>query len=151
MTIPLANLLGIENSSSYTVTGITLFLKQNQARSKSLLLASSVPIYYKTRHKKMSDHPWVPLTESKPTAKHANNDDHVLYRMSDWSMSANWEHIPKEATHWQMIVDSPPGNAARWEEIDEAAFQRLLKREFPEPTVPNLLIESTLRKFWNHG
>jgi len=100
----------------------------------------------------MSDHPWVPLTESKPTAKHANNDDHVLYRMSDWSMSANWEHVPKEATHWQMIVDSPPTDeAATWKEIDEANFQRLLKQEFPEPIVSNLLIESTLRKFWNHG
>ena len=99
----------------------------------------------------MSDHPWIPLTESKPTAKHANNDDHVLYRMNNWSMSAHWQHIPDEATHWQMIVDSPPTNtAARWEEIQEKNFQTLLKKEFPAPTVTNLLIESTLRKFYFH-
>ena len=66
-------------------------------------------------------------------------------------MSAHWQHIPDEATHWQMIVDSPPTNtAARWEEIQEKNFQTLLKQEFPEPTVPNLLIESTLRKFYFH-
>ena len=35
-------------------------------------------------------------------------------------------------------------------ELKEADFQRLLKAEFPEPTVPNLLIESTLRKFYFH-
>ena len=99
----------------------------------------------------MSDHPWVPLTESKPTEKHANNDKHVLYRMSDWAMSARWDHIPDEATHWQMIVDSPSTDeSAKWKEIQEQRFQALLKREFPEPTVPNLLIESTLRKFYFH-
>ena len=99
----------------------------------------------------MSDHPWVPLMESKPTEKHANNDKHVLYRMSDWSMSARWDHIPDEATHWQMIVDSPSTDeSAKWKEIQEQRFQALLKREFPEPTVPNLLIESTLRKFYFH-
>ena len=66
-------------------------------------------------------------------------------------MSAHWQHIPDEATHWQMIVDSPPTNtAARWEEIQEKNFQTLLKKEFPAPTVPNLLIESTLRKFYFH-
>ena len=32
----------------------------------------------------------------------------------------------------------------------EASFQKLLKQEFPEPTVNNLLIESTLRKFYFH-
>ena len=99
----------------------------------------------------MSAHPWVPLKESKPPEKHANNDKHVLYRMRDWSMSARWDHIPDESTHWQMMVDSPPTDtAAKWKEIKEQRFQALLKQEFPEPTVPNLLIESTLRKFYFH-
>ncbi len=57
---------------------------------------------------------------------------------------------PKDATHWQMMVDSPPTPAARWQEIREKNFKDLMKKEFPDPTVPNLLIESTLRKFYFH-
>ena len=98
----------------------------------------------------MSDHPWVPLTESKPIEKNANNDNHVLYRMNGWSMSARWDAIPDEATHWQMMVDSPSTPAARWQEIREKKFKDLMKKEFPDPTVPHLLIESTLRKFYFH-
>jgi len=99
----------------------------------------------------MSDHPWILLTESQPTLKHANNEGQVNYQMNGWSMSASWQCVPKDATHWQMIVDAPSIPAARWEEIQEQKFQTLLKKEFPDPTVSNILIQSTLRKFFFHG
>ena len=98
----------------------------------------------------MSDHPWIPLSESKPTEKHANNDGQVLFRMKGYSMSLHWNHPPDEAMYWQMMADSPPDLAPCWQEIAERDFKALMKKEFPDPTVPNLLIESTLRKFYFH-
>tara|TARA_R100000152_G_C6764469_1_gene189071 strand:+ start:175 stop:393 length:219 start_codon:yes stop_codon:yes gene_type:complete len=71
----------------------------------------------------MSDHPWIPLSIKKPTAKHANNDGQVLFRMKGYSMSLHWNHPPDEATYWQMMVDSPPDTVPCWEEIVKRGTQ----------------------------
>jgi len=103
------------------------------------------------------------LKDRKPEEQHANDKGEVSFfvlyehgmpdRSGTW-MSCHWSRIPDKATHWHMCYDHPPaeetGEVNTAKAIDEASFQALLKREFPEPTVNNLLIESTLRKFYFH-
>lgn len=103
------------------------------------------------------------LKDKKPEEQHGNDKGEVSFfvlfehgmpeRSGTW-MSCHWSHIPDKATHWHMCYDHPPieeiGEKATAKAVGEERFQSLLKQEFPEPTVPNLLIESTLRKFYFH-
>tara|TARA_B100000287_G_scaffold76147_1_gene68163 strand:- start:172 stop:519 length:348 start_codon:yes stop_codon:yes gene_type:complete len=104
------------------------------------------------------------IKDRKPEEQHGNDKGLVMYGYESTSdfgndhfrwYSSRWDCIPDDATHWHMCYDTPPleerGEKNTAKALDQAAFQRLLKKEFPEPTVNNLLIESTLRKFWNHG
>ena len=102
------------------------------------------------------------LKDRKPEREHANNvgevsffvlSEYVCNGKGMWS-GYQWNHIPDKATHWHMCYDQPPEDELEdkdtSKELKEADFQRLLKAEFPEPTVNNLLVESTLRKFYFH-
>ena len=104
------------------------------------------------------------LKDRKPEEQHANNIGEVSFSvLSEYSVKPargrwinyQWNNIPDDATHWHMSYDQPPEDELEdvdtAKAVEESNFQRLFKQEFPEPTVPNLLIESTLRKFWNHG
>ena len=103
------------------------------------------------------------IKDRQPEEQHANDIGEVsFFVLSEYSIigkgrwfSSQWDHIPEDATHWHMCYDQPPEDELEdkdtAEAVDLARFHALLKQEFPEPTVPNLLIESTLRKFWNHG
>ncbi len=102
------------------------------------------------------------LKDRKPEREHANNvgevsffvlSEYVCNGKGMWS-GYQWNNIPDKATHWHMCYDQPPEDELEdkdtSKELKEADFQRLLKAEFPEPTVNNLLVESTLRKFYFH-
>ena len=103
------------------------------------------------------------LKDRKPEEEHANDKGEVSFfvlyehgmpdRSGTW-MSCHWSRIPDNATHWHMCYDHPPveetGEINTAKAVDEKQFQSLLKQEFPEPTVNYLLIESNLRKYWNH-
>ena len=103
------------------------------------------------------------IKDRQPEEEHANDIGEVsFFVLSEYSIkgkghwsSCQWDHIPDDATHWHMCYDQPPDEETAEvntnKAVDESRFQALLKQEFPEPTVNNLLIESTLRKFWNHG
>ena len=102
------------------------------------------------------------IKDRKPEKQHANNigevsffvvTEYVCNGKGHWT-GYQWHNIPDNATHWHTCYDQPPedelGEEDTAEAVDEQRFQSLLKKEFPEPTVPNLLIESTLRKFYFH-
>ena len=102
------------------------------------------------------------IKDREPEEQHANNIGQVsFFVLSTYSIKGKghwsdyqWDHIPDGATHWHMSYDQPPDDELEDKDtkklVDEARFQALLKKEFPEPTVPNLLVESTLRKFYFH-
>ena len=102
------------------------------------------------------------IKDRKPEEQHANDKGEVsFFVLSEYSFkgkgrwsSYQWDTIPDDATHWHMCYDQPPEDELEDKDtasaIEEASFQTLLKQEFPEPTVNNLLIESTLRKFYFH-
>ena len=102
------------------------------------------------------------LKDREPEEQHANNigevsffvvTEYVCNGKGHWT-GYQWDNIPDNATHWHMCYDQPPEEELEDKDtkklVDEARFQALLKKEFPEPTVPNLLVESTLRKFYFH-
>ena len=103
------------------------------------------------------------IKDRKPEEQHGNDQGLVMYgydSISDFGnnhyrwFSSRWDCIPDDATHWHTCYDTPPieerGEQNTAKASEEKKFQALLKQEFPEPTVPNLLIESTLRKFYFH-
>ena len=103
------------------------------------------------------------IKDRQPEEQHANDIGEVsFFVLSEYSLkgkgrwsSYQWDNIPDDATHWHMCYNQPPEDELEDKDtnkaVNESLFQALLKKEFPEPTVNNLLIESTLRKFWNHG
>ncbi len=95
---------------------------------------------------------WISLVDRKPEEKHANNDGHVNFQMGSYSMSGVWQFIPEQATHWQMMLDSPPTDTSvRYEEIKERAFQDAFKELFPNPILERGLMEPTARKLFEAG
>ena len=91
------------------------------------------------------------LTEKKPNEAHANRDHCVLYYVKIMGfIQGHWNYPPENATHWTMLPD-PPEAAPTEKELLEKEFNRLLKEEFPEPIVSNILIEPVLKKFFFRG
>ena len=100
------------------------------------------------------------IKDRQPEEQHANDIGEVsFFVLSEYSIkgkgrwsSYQWDHIPDDATHWHMCYNQPPEDELEDKDtnkaVDESRFQALLKKEFPEPTVNNLLIESSLRKFF---
>ena len=91
------------------------------------------------------------LTDKQPNEAHANRDGHVLYYVKTIGfMQSHWNYPPDKATHWMMLPD-PPQPAPTSKELLEKEFEHLLKKEFPDPIVSNVLIEPVLKKFFFRG
>ena len=91
------------------------------------------------------------ITEKEPNEAHANRDGYVLYYVKNLGfMQGHWNYPPSNATHWTMLPD-PPEPALTEKELLEKDFDQLMKQEFPEPIVSNILIEPVLRKFFFRG
>ena len=91
------------------------------------------------------------ITEKKPNKAHSNRDEYVLFYVRDVGfMQGHWKYPPEDATHWLMLPN-PPEAAATEKELLEKEFNQLLKKEFPDPIVSNVLIEPVLRKFFFRG
>ena len=104
----------------------------------------------------MSDHPWIPLTESKPTEKHANNDQEVSYyyigEYGKGNRSGHWQRIPDDATHWRMETNSPEtSNALTEKQIKEDGFKRGFLDRFKNPIIERSLAENECRFFYDLG
>jgi hypothetical protein len=91
------------------------------------------------------------LTDKKPNEAHANRDGYILYYVQVIGfMQGHWNYPPSNSTHWTMLPD-PPEPALTEKELLEKDFDQLMKQEFPEPIVSNILIEPVLRKFFFRG
>ena len=91
------------------------------------------------------------LTDRKPQQKHGNNKGQVLYYCSkgEYFISANWEYPPNEATHWQMLIDSPaPTETA--EEIQDRLLNEYLKDAFPN-AADRVAMYPLIKRAWRYA